>query len=56
LHGRSAQGPTEGAFEDTNSPGGLCGAILDDLRFVEDDAIPLRVEEEGWWFGEILVF
>lgn len=56
LHGCSAQGPTECTFEDTDSLGGLGGPILDDLGFVEDDAVPLRVEEEGWWFGKILVF
>ena len=56
LHGSTAQGPTEGAFDDTDSLGGLGAAVFDDLGFVEDDAIPLGVEEEGRWFGEIFVF
>jgi len=34
----------------------LGAAVFDDLGFVEDDAIPLGVEEEGRWFGEIFVF
>ena len=56
LDGGSSQAPTKLALERIDSSKVLGASISDDIRFIEDDAIPHGIEEETFWFSGELCF